>query len=650
MKRHNGLFLLLSLALGTLLAGCWGSDKSTSLELTTSGDVVASAAPVGIDKCHNCHADTAVNTSRIFDDWASSRHANLDNTWDPYDNSIGNSKPYHGLLPYSGYEPVPDGDCTPCHDPNGDSWNLANYSGPGSSTTSRWVIGCEACHGGGERHFGVGPIGGPSSAAYAVAATTGQSSQYNTCTRCHQETPTEHGSKPYRLISDTHFDNADRAVGTDIQGYALRKGAGTACVDCHNPHSAKLAINRQWKSSAHGDFAGEAWKHYKWTDSNRASCQRCHTTTGAVNYMTAPATYDSANNVFSWKATTGTDNRSEMLYCYACHTNYYGGLRAPGAITASYTGVSPEPVFPDSSASNICLSCHTGRESGDSIKASAGPFDNVSFINSHYLTAGGTVFAVTGYEYAGLDYTIPSSDLHDKIGMGTTGNATVDASYKNGPCVSCHFDSRDPNGLSVLTKTSDNTLSHTLSPFTRYADNDLVLNPVCINCHGSRGQGSNSAVLWLGDDATAATLQGTTHKARYQAALEALKVQLAAKGFNFSNTYPYFFKSADNTASSNAVKNWLSAGDTDTTGAVTGKNNMGAAFNYNLLAHDPGGVAHNRRYTRRLIYDAIDWVDDGILNYSVSTTLNALDDATVYKTSAIAYVLKSSTGTSADRY
>ncbi len=48
---------------------------------------------------------------------------------------------------------------------------------------------------------------------------------------------------------------------------------------------------------------------------------------------------------------------------------------------------------------------------------------------------------------------------------------------------------------------------------------------------------------------------------------------------------------------------------------------MGAAFNFNLLEHDPGAYAHNRIYTKRLIYDSIDWVDDGIMNYSVGATL-----------------------------
>ncbi|MBI5418936.1 MAG: hypothetical protein HZA60_02500 [Deltaproteobacteria bacterium] len=647
MKRHHrGTFLLIALALAALLAGCWGSEKSTSLEVSGGGTVLAGATAVGIDKCHNCHAATAVGGVGIFAAWEASRHANLDNSFDAWDNALGTTN-YHGFRTTS-----TSASCIPCHNPNGDNVNLPFYLSTSTdplANTERNVVGCEACHGGGSLHFGVGPIGGPTLGIFAVAATTGQSSQYNTCTGCHEVSSPNH-SEDYRRIVDTHSDNASRAVGSDIQGYVIRKAAVTACVDCHNPHTLSLALNRQWASSAHGDFAGEGWKHYDWKQSNRASCQRCHTTTGVINYLTSPSTYNSANNVFSWTSDVTTDNSSEMLYCYGCHTNYYGGLRNPGAITASYTGVSPEPTFPDSKASNICLSCHTGRESGDSVKASAGPFNNLSFINSHYLTAGGTVFAVTGYEYASRDYSIPSADLHDKIGLGTTGNAVVDTNYKNGPCVSCHFDSRDPNRLSPLTRYSDNTLSHTLSPLTRYADNDLVLNPVCINCHPTRGQGSNAGILWLGDDATAATLQGTTHKARYQAALEALKVQLAGKGFYFINSYPYFFKSADNNASANAVKNWLSPGDTDTAGDNTGKTNMGAAFNYNLLLHDPGGVAHNRRYTRRLIYDSIDWLDDGVLNYSVSATLNALDGATTYKASAISYLLQAQNGDAGDRY
>ena len=618
MKRRHGLYVIPVLLLAALLAGCWGSDKSTSLELTQSGDVVATAAAVGIDKCHNCHANTAVNAVRIFDAWASSRHANLDNTYDNYDNSIGNSKPYHGTLPYSGYEPVPDGDCTPCHDPNGDSANLANYSGAGSSATLRWVIGCEACHGGGERHFGVGPIGGPSSGSFAVAASTGKSSQYNTCTKCHQETPTEHGSKPYRLISDTHFDNASRAVGSDIQGYVIRRAAGTACVDCHNPHSANMADspNRQWKASAHGDFTGEGWKHYDWKQSNRASCQRCHTTTGVVNYLTSPSTYDPANNVFSWTSNVTTDNSSEMLYCYGCHTNYYGGLRNPGPITASYTGVTPEPVFPDVSGSNICVACHTGRENGDSVKASTANFANTGFINSHYLTAGATLFRVSGYEYGALSYANLAEFEHDMI--GTPGG---EGTGSNGPCVGCHMSA-------TLNPADPGQGKHRFLPvgLDNTGSGQAVTTPVCAVCHdGVEAPVMNFAGLEASKDEA---LVG----------LSVLDNALRLRGFFFANTYPYFFKSADNTASANAVKNWTALAGGGFGDNTVGKNNMGAAFNYNLFAHDPGFFAHNHYYTKLLIYDAIDWLDDNLPNDSVQAYITATYGAgSPTETEALAY-------------
>ena len=47
---------------------------------------------------------------------------------------------------------------------------------------------------------------------------------------------------------------------------------------------------------------------------------------------------------------------------------------------------------------------------------------------------------------------------------------------------------------------------------------------------------------------------------------------------------------------------------------------MGACFNINLLIRDPGEFAHARTYSRRLIYDTIDFLDDKTINLSVSAT------------------------------
>lgn len=677
---------------GTRCADCHKGDYATDAPTKFAGSNHGDPAKFTLeeaDPCRRCHSHEGAVLSNI---------AGLTGNGEILDNPVN-----QGLVPftttYSAFR------CSTCHEHGAglrpvmardNTGNLVNWNPDKNQEPGQFDL-CTSCHTMYDYTGNTLLASGTAADAATGKPATGKVGHHETAW--------------YRIIATTHYDNpatgrnagdnADLAAGNVIEGYNLRKNTANPCFDCHG-HEAYAGTRRgqtttptiytDWAQSGHAGgllgakyaaadsetdrtldevdsvmisgvaatesstvygtltratSAGDAWGHYNWDRSGRAACQRCHTATGAANYLANPATYDANNNSFThlsdWTSSTKAvgSTQNELLYCWGCHTNAAKGLLyAPGAITASYTDVSPEPVFPDSGASNICISCHSGRESGDSIKAKIGNFSNLSFINSHYLTAGGTVFAETGYEFAGRDYAIPSGDTHDRIGRGLTGNATVDADYTNGPCVSCHMDSRDTDDLTVKR-------SHTYSPLTRYADNDLALNPVCVNCHTTRGEGSNAAVAWLGDDNTAATLQGTTHRARYQAALEALKVLLGLKGYYFAESHPYFF--TDNTYAT-AVKNWLSPGDADTTGATTGKNNMGAAFNYNLMKHDPGGVAHNRRYTRRLVYDAIDWVDDDTLNYSVSTTLNALDNATTYKASAISYLLQSSTGTSADRY
>jgi hypothetical protein len=173
-----------------------------------------------------------------------------------------------------------------------------------------------------------------------------------------------------------------------------------------------------------------------------------------------------------------------------------------------------------------------------------------------------------------------------------------------------------------------------------------IASEVCFNCHGP----STTIILDLVKE----------QKLLFTEAMEALKDQLALKlGWYFFPAYPYIYTTStfDNpkiACSQNVpVKNWQTGGTQTIVDAFptctytgnndgtpgTGQNNMGAAFNFNLLEHDPGAYAHNRMYVKRLIYDSLDWVDDGVMNYSVGATLNALQDTTTYKAEAIMYVL-----------
>lgn len=595
MKRDSGTFLFIALALAMLLPGCWGSSKSTSVSVGGGGGVLATATAVGIDKCYNCHANTAIDGTRIFEGWALSRHANYDNSYDGWDDLVEGTTSYHGYRP--GYDPAEQDTCGVCHNPNDDALNLAMYVGPGSGTTPRFVVGCEACHGGGSLHFGVGPIGGPTLGEYAVAASTGQSSQYNTCRSCHGDT--FHTTRTYRLISDTHFDNGARAVGSDIQGYVIRKALNTSCTDCHLTHRFSLVENRAWHLSAHGDFAGAAWNHYDWKQSNRQACQRCHTTTGYVNYTSDQASYNPANNVF-----VATDNQSEMLYCYGCHQVDEGGMmEARRTVASAYLpggpGANDNVEITGKGNSELCINCHSGREAGSQVKAilagltNPGGADNVSFgtFNSHYLAAAGTLFqdntfsaadnTFTGpgaYQFPGKNYAKVSYFEHDSIPY-TTGNGE-----EGGPCVGCHMSS--PNN-----DNNYETGTHSFMPVIH--DNNDVMTELtstkCAECHAG-------AYTITVDDLNTLEEEYDARKDELQTALESIGI------YYNSGAYPYFYADA---AFTTQFKTWQS--EAASLGIATA-DLIGAAFNLNYLTHDPGAYVHNDIYTNRVLYDSIEKV------------------------------------------
>jgi hypothetical protein len=135
---------------------------------------------------------------------------------------------------------------------------------------------------------------------------------------------------------------------------------------------------------------------------------------------------------------------------------------------------------------------------------------------------------------------------------------------------------------------------------------------LCSSCHSSGpGFTINSA----------ADLE--TKREGYQAALTVITTQLAARGIYFNPTLPPYFFTTSNTAlqnNSTQVTNWNAAAIFGGQGA----NLMGAAFNLRLLSTDAGWV-HNGTTSKRLLYDTIDYLDDGNPNNNtVAVTIQNL--------------------------
>ncbi|MDT8419039.1 MAG: cytochrome c3 family protein [Desulfuromonadales bacterium] len=331
--------------------------------------------------------------------------------------------------------------------------------------------------------------------------------------------------------------------------------AGASCADCHTgDHSAgDFEIYTGYAESGHGDTTAPAWMHYPWTDASRASCQPCHTTTGYVNAMTG--------------STNVPDNTTqEVLTCIGCHSNAgTGEIRPEATAYTAQFGNGASFTYPELGASNTCVRCHSGRESGESITLSAGDFSNQSFINFHCLTAGAQVFAATGYVLG----VTPTGGYHQNVGIDNN-----QSTGEQGPCVTCHM------GIGTADHTWE-VVSHDAG-----GNVDGILSNACVNCHAAL---------------TPADLNNA--KGDVAAAMAELQAALAAVGVVYSPNYPYFYESDGTTA----LKNWDGIVVNGLTGQ--GKDVMGAAYNYNLIAHDPGAYAHNIQYALELIAQSIDFLN-----------------------------------------
>jgi hypothetical protein len=503
-------------------------------------------------------------------------------------------------------------------------------------------------------------------------ATSGKSAQYNTCTNCHQRHDAQlgtellklagstssdgysgdliyHAGRYGRVISSTHYDNP--ATTTVIEGYNLNPASDRVCLDCHNVHSADITINVQWARSGHGGkimqakeaaaasqtkdtlaqavavraAGADATTAAPWVNEGFAgasdACKRCHTATGAASYLANPVTYDPTKLDFTYLKT----GQREMLYCVGCHKNNSGAIRTPGPITAGYKLNGALAVFPDAQSSNTCIACHAGRESGESVQAITN-FTNVSFKNSHYMAAAGLMYVKAGYRNfvplttpigtTTYGATLTSTDdggavssTHRKLGTTAINGDSHNKAFfvpgnldSTGPCVTCHMaDRTDNKGLR----------SHTLE-----IDGN-AFTAVCSNCHTSEG-----TTVLTPDNFLEAFVD--EQAVPFQNALDLAKATLLAKyGVAYTSTYPYFYVGGV------AVKDWTMGGTVD------GEKLMGACFNINLLSRDPAAYVHARTYTRRLVYDSIDWLDDMTINRSVGATAHAWN-ATIYTAGATA--------------
>ena len=414
----------------------------------------------------------------------------------------------------------------------------AHNTVPGARAHYPDGVGCQGCHGGGAQHNGVGPI------PFTDPSASGQ------CFSCHKNYLNSNHYAEYPAPAGTSYSYTGAAHNAQY----VSANYQNACTACHDPHKADQGITQEhhdWAESGHGDVAGAAWEHYDFKLG--ADCIACHTSTGFINYVKSGFTVPTA----TWASPT--DGTHEVLTCQACHTDYNFGnrVRSIGAVKAyKYTYAGQAITFPDVSASNLCVTCHSGRGNTQSAKSAR--------FQGHHAPAAGILFndkSHIGFEFSGKVYT-NAGFVHASVGV-----ANAMGTGTSGPCVTCHMDA------------ATNANSHKFSAATKNAAGTITAVPtqaVCLKCHADV---AGLDTLRLG----------------YTEAGQLLKAYVA-----------------------NTVTNYLAVAITSTNYNTVADNAYGAYQNSMLSTEEAGAYAHNSKYAKRLIFDSIDWMDNGAFNNTIT--------------------------------
>jgi len=681
---ETAVLALVAFTLMGVLPGCGSNRTGAESSGAVAGPFGVDAANVpyvGADQCITCHSGLAWSVDEVAD-YLVGKHVIHGAGIDAAMGATG---------------------CLACHDPIGDGRNLEGLIAAADVPAAGLAaVTCEACHGAGGQHFGVGPIpiatpdynvcgnchntnfatttaahsdfteashifeDYQASLHYAASGVRNEplcvkchtdeggrqyrdvitkadldatlpiagvaspiqcrtchnahnpgellktagsaSAEYNTCINCHQRHDARLAADPGtadgasgdliyhathwdRVISSTHYDNPT-TVGL-IEGYSMNPANEHVCRDCHNVHSASITINRQWAGSGHGgDLLGakeaaaatqtaqtfaevqavlgagtaSSWAAEAWPAAAQAACQRCHTATGGKNFIIDSAAYAAAMqnyvddpalhtnpNDFSYLAA----GAQEMLFCWACHADNSGALRIQAEVNLLDHDNAIFATIPAKGKSTVCVGCHGGRANGG-YYATQAPADRSSESLVHKLPAAATLFSEqthVGYEFAGQNYADKEFFAHKNIGLNHDSPETG-----AGPCAGCHMANAD-HGLKAVTVDEGGTIT---------AINNQTL---CATCHGP-------------------TMTPDALKAE-KAGFEAAKVLLLA-------CLQTNYLDLDLTTSAGVQAAPLEA--------------YGIAQNYLYLTEDAGAYVHNRYYVKRLIFDAIDWLQDGDLD------------------------------------
>jgi uncharacterized protein YceK len=570
--------------------------------------------------------------------------------------------------------PVKEADkpCLACHensrDANGNSlvsnYKTSRHYNITASPAAKYgvnSVGCAGCHG--PQHNDL------------VPSASGR------CAECHTQATGFGPDLGTGSVSANHYAKPSRYLDA----------TNGNCSTCHQPHLLSVASDERaaWAESGHGETAAAPWvpsASHAWrvtgstanfqTGVPASDCLRCHTADGFAQFVSSG--YTNVNNL------PGDSTINSPLNCNACHTDNTFSMRPSTAFTAKYNAGNSSKTFPDVGTSNLCIACHSARENGDAIFTSSSDFSNKSFTNSHYMGSAAIMYMSNAFiNFTSLTAPTPSntegkafaskttyaktllpdsastpfgisggvSSVHRLIGTpgivieGEPGNGTDylaagNIIASNGPCVNCHVQASNPNkgaaaasgnplGIDLyagnVPAKRDGT-GHSLA-----ALDEGTIKQICLPCHAhTKGLNLQNFIAVKVEPA----------RTPFQDALELIK-KILLNNYNIKYdgaAYPYFYDMQKDATGKTSLTDWTRKGvaglPVDGLSQIQAKRLMGACFNLNLLARDPGAYAHGRTFSQRLQYDTIDYLDDLQMNFSALNTARTVYPAKFFGNNA----------------
>jgi hypothetical protein len=302
---------------------------------------------------------------------------------------------------------------------------------------------------------------------------------------------------------------------------------------------------------------GKAFHYWDSQKEIPAVCARCHAVEGVPQYLR-----DGKN--------TAAAQVKNAFACTNCHADMLSYARQTVAKVTFPGGISVDTGHNDS---NLCMTCHQGRESTVSVnKAIEGsapdtPNPKLQFIHVHYFPAGATNYgtdAKVAYEYAGKTYAgrfthVPNVSTCTSCHEAHSGELMLDR------CGACH---------AGVAKHAD------LSGIRMAMKGDFDGN--------GREDGIAREIASL-------------HQALYTAIQQyARNVGGTAIAFT-KDAHPYWYR--DENANGRVDPEELRPNNAYP--AYTPRL-LQAIYNHSFVTRDPGAAYHNGRYTLQVLYDSLD--------------------------------------------